>query len=338
MSRQTATRLQDLARIANVSIATVSRALNDSPVVNADTKQEIWRIAREQHYPFKPHMPAMATGAAASIGIVIPPPQRGANALVNPFYLELIGGVCEAAREAGCDIAISHAAPKNYDDLSAVVGSSRTAGVIFLGQSVLHERFNQLAAAQKRFIVWGAELPGQRYCAVGSDNVGGGRRATAHLIRLGRKRIAFFGDVLEPEVAQRFEGYARALDAAGFDVEDDLTAAPPFEVDAAEQAVGRLIDRRTPVDAIFCASGLAAVGAVRGLKRAGLRVPEDVSVVGYDDIQLARYASPTITTIAQNTEKAGRILVSKLVSASDETAISSERLPIELIVRESCGG
>ncbi len=330
-------RLEDLARLANVSIATVSRALNDSPAVNDETKRRIWRIAREQNYPFRPHMPAVLSGATSMLSVVIPTPQSRGDGLGDPFYLELIGGVGEAAREVGCDVSLSHLAPRDYHDLTELMASNRSEGVIFLGQSFLHERFNRLAETDARFVVWGADLPGQRYCSVGSDNIRGGKRATSHLIRLGRTRIAFFGDTGAPEAMQRYSGYVDALTEAGLEVDDALNVPVHFEVESAENAVDSFISAGVSFDGVVCASDLIAIGAVRGLLNRGRRVPEDVSIVGYDDIFPAKYSQPALTTVSQDMHKAGRLLVSKLKSAMPSRDIPSERLPTELILRDSCG-
>ncbi len=330
-------RLEDLAELAQVSTATVSRALNDSPLVREETKRRIWTLARQHHYPFRPQMPAILSGASATIAIAIPTPLGKSDSAADPFFMELIGGLGEAARDAECDLIISHVTPKNMDDLSEIIESSRAEGVIFLGQSFLHERFNRLAQTQSRFVVWGAELPGQRYCSVGSDNIRGGRRATSHLLRLGRKRVAFFGDTEAPEIMQRYSGYLEALKEAGAPVDIDLVAPVHFAVESAEDAVERLIAQDVQFDAIFGASDLIALGAIRGLIRHGRRVPDDVSVVGYDDVLLARYSHPALTTISQDMAKAGRLLVSKLLNSKSGRDIQSERLPTDLIVRESCG-
>ncbi len=325
-------RLEDLATLAKVSTATVSRALNDNPLVRDETKRRIWKLARQHQYPFRPQMPAILSGAAATIAIAIPTGNRA-----DPFFMELIGGLGEAAREAECDLVISHVAPRNFDDLSELISSSRAEGVIFLGQSFLHERFNRLAAIERRFVVWGADLPGQRYCSVGSDNIRGGRRATAHLLRLGRKRIAFFGDIEEPEIMQRYSGYVHALEEASIPVDPQLVSPVHFEVESSEDGIERMLAKGIDFDAIFGASDLVALGAIRGLIRHGLKVPDDISVVGYDDVLLARYSHPALTTISQDMAKAGRLLVSKLMNSTGGAEIRSERLPTELIVRESCG-
>ena len=330
------TRLEDLAKLAGVSTATISRALNDSPNVNRDTKRRIWKLAHEHNYSFRPNMPALLSGAASTIAIVIPTHQSRGAKTSDPFYLELIGGVAAAARDINCDIVISHFEPQSYDDLASLVTTNRSDGIIFLGQSSMHAQLNALAELEGRFVVWGAELPGQKYCSIGSDNARGGAKATSHLIRLGRRRIAFLGDIEGPEIKQRHQGYLSALEAAGLDIDPALQSPAHFELESAEAVVDAMLSRRIEFDAVFAASDLIAVGAIRAIKRAKLSVPEDIAIVGYDNIKIARYSSPPLTTISQDMEKAGRLMVSKLLN-SDCASIVSERLPTELIVRESCG-
>jgi DNA-binding LacI/PurR family transcriptional regulator len=187
-------------------------------------------------------------------------------------------------------------------------------------------------------VVWGAELPDQAYPSVGSDNLFGGRRATLHLARLGRRRIVFLGDTEAPEVTQRVRGYAEALERFGLPADPDLQVPAHFTVESAEASVDALIARGTDFDGIVAASDLIALGAVRSLLNAGRRVPDDVSVVGYDDVPFARYSRPALTTILQDTARAGRLLVSKLIDAAGGGEMRSERIPTELIVRGSCGG
>ncbi|KPF78638.1 LacI family transcriptional regulator [Brevundimonas sp. AAP58] len=337
MSRRS-TRLEDIAALAGVSISTASRALNDHPAVNDRTKQKIWKLAREHDYPFRRYMPAGPIGASGTIAVVTPRPQGREGRLSDPFFLELLAGVGEAARERGCDIVLSHVSPQNLDDLNAAMTTNRADGVIFLGQSTLHSAFNRMAETDGRFVVWGAELPDQVYCSIGSDNVSGGRRATAHLARLGRKRIVFLGDLDPPEAMQRQRGYVEALDAAGLGVDPDLILPAHFEVESAEGAVDSMLRRGLDFDGIVCASDLIALGAVRALLHGGKRVPDDVSVIGFDNVPFSRYSRPALSTIAQDTMKAGRLMVSKLLDHAGEGGGRSERIPTDLIVRETCGG
>lgn len=333
-----ATRLEDLAKIAGVSIATASRALNDSPAVNKRTKQAIWKLARELDYPFRRYMPAGPIGAEGTIAIIAPRPQGRELHFSDPFFLELFAGVGEAARERGCDFLVSHIAPGSFEDVAEAMNTSRADGVIFLGQSTLHAAYNRLAETDARFVVWGAALPDQKYCSVGSDNTLGGRRATLHLARLGRKRIVFLGDTEAPEASQRHRGFLEALEQLDFPTDPDLIVPAHFEVESAEAAVDAIIHRGVAFDGVVAASDLIALGAIRALKHAGLAVPKDVSVIGYDDVPFSRYASPALSTISQDTATAGRMLVSKLLDAHGQKTGRSERIPTDLIIRESCGG
>lgn len=337
MSKKT-TRLEDLARMAGVSIATASRALNDSPAVNARTKQKIWKLAREHDYPFRRYMPAGPIGAQGTIALVVPRPQGREGRLSDPFFLELLAGVGEAARERGCDLLMSHVAPTNFDDLSVALTTSRADGVIFLGQSSLHSALNRLSATESRFVVWGAELPDQAYCSVGSDNIKGGRRATLHLARLGRRRIVFLGDLDPPEAMQRHRGYLDALEQTGLGVDPDLIVPAHFEVESAEAAVEALIARGVSFDGVVAASDQIALGAVRALLHNEIDVPGRVSVIGFDNVPFSRYSRPALSTIAQDTMKAGRLMVSKLLDHGGAASGRSERIPTDLIVRETCGG
>ena len=207
------TTLQDLAQLAGVSISTVSRALNDHPLISARTKQKIWALARDHDYPFRPYMPAAPVGAEGTIVIVTPFMRGRPLPLSHPFFLELLASIGEAARARDCDFTVSHTTPANYEDLVATTTTSRASGVIFLGQSMLHDAFNQLTESNANFVVWGAQMAGQLYCLIGSDNQLGGRRATAHLARLGRKAILFLGGT-DPESMQRKRGYNEALKEA----------------------------------------------------------------------------------------------------------------------------
>ena len=331
-------RLEDLARIAGCSVATVSRALNDSPAVNRVTKRRVWKIARDHNYVLNQDMPMSMSGSQATIAIVIPPPHGREGRFSDPFYQEMISGVGEAARDMGCDLLLSHLTPKSQNDLATLMQSIKADGVIFLGQSYLHDRFSQLANTTNKFIVWGQEIPGQKYCTVGSNNLQGGTRATSHLVRLGRKRIAYFGETEGTEMKQRYTGYLNALAEAGIPYDPRLVVPSHFEMASAEAAVQVLINRNITFDGIFAASDIIAVGAIRGLIRAGRRVPEDVSVVGYDNIQLASYSHPSLTTISQDLARAGKLMVSKLIGSISNDETHSEIVATELVVRESCGG
>ena len=328
------TTLEDLAKLAGVSVSTVSRALNDHPLISTGTKQRIWALARDHDYQFRQSMPTAPIGAEGSIVIVTPYFHGRPLPLSHPFFLELLANIGEAARARDCDFTVSHVAPATYEDLVLATTTSRASGVIFLGQSAMHKELNRLTETNARFVVWGAKLPGQLYRSIGSDNVLGGTRATAHVARLGRRRIAFVGGT-DPEAMQRRRGYQAALKKAGLAFDPDLVCNVEFELESAEAAVSGLLQRRIDFDGVVGASDLIALGAIRALQRFGRTVPRDVSVVGYDDMLLSRLSSPALTTVRQDTREAGRLLVGSILDPLSHAGF--DRLPTELIVRESCG-
>ena len=155
---------------------------------------------------------------------------------------------------------------------------------------------------------------------------------------MGRQRIVYLGESEAPEVSQRINGYREALEQSGLSAEPDLMVPASFTVESGEATVDALLARGIEFDAIVTASDLIALGAIRSLLNHGVRVPEDVSVVGYDDVPFAQSSRPALTTVRQDTGRAGRILVSKLLDNGSESEMRSERLPTDLVVRESCGG
>jgi len=326
--------LEKLAKLAKVSISTVSRALNDHPSISSSKKKELWALARKHGYEFRRHMPASPIGAEGAITIVTPRVRGRPLPLSHPFFLELLASIGEAARDRGCDFTVSHLTPANYEDLVHATTTGRANGVIFLGQGALHEEFNRLAKTESRFVVWGAQIPGQKYCTVGTDNMLGGKRATQHVLKLGRKRILFLGGS-DPEAMQRYRGYSEALQEAGIAIDDELIGRVEFEAESAEAAVDALCRRKVPFDGIVAASDLIALGAIRALHRSNIDVPKDVSVVGYDNNLLSRLSTPTLSTVQQDIPKAGRVLVSKLLEWTGDAR--PELLSTELIIRESCG-
>lgn len=336
-SSKRSTRLDDLARRAGVSISTVSRALNDNPAVSRVTKQRIWKLARELDYPFRGSMPAGPSGATATLAIVVPRPDSRVSKLSDPFLELLFANIGQAARERDCDVLLSHVTPTSLDELLYAMDTSRTEGVIFIGQGAVHGELNQLCDHDPRFVVWGAQLPDQTYCSVGSDNRLGGNRAAAHLLRLGRKALLFVGDNTAPETHQRFHGFLEAHTDAGLPPADDRHVQCHFDAESAATAIQGAIERAVPFDAVVAASDLIALGVIRGLRQAGLSVPDDVGVVGYDNIPASSLTDPALTTVTQNVPLASRLLVGKLLDTQGRPG-RSVRTPTELIVRGTCGG
>src|SRR4029079_7635668 len=183
--------LEKLAKLAKVSVSTVSRALNDHPSISAPQKKRLWALARRHGYEFRRHMPASPIGAEGAVTIVTPRVRGQPLPLSHPFFLELLGSIGEAARDRGCDFTVSHLVPANYEDLVHATTTGRANGVIFLGQGALHDQFNRLARTESRFVAGGAQSAAQKYCTIGTDSMLGGKRAIQHLLKLGRRRLLF---------------------------------------------------------------------------------------------------------------------------------------------------
>ncbi|TNE65838.1 MAG: LacI family transcriptional regulator [Alphaproteobacteria bacterium] len=330
-------RLEDVAEIAGVSISTVSRAMSDSPLVSNATKQRILAIVEENNMVLRRKEEAEPQSATRTLELIIPQPQGKEARISDAFYLDLIGGIGDAMKENDCDFLISHHSPRDLKDLENLVRDRRAEAFIMVGQSLLHEPLNQLARTGAPFVVWGAQLENQAYCSIGSDNRRGGYMAASHLLRLGRKRVAFIGDIEAPEVRLRYEGYCDAMREAGLSLDDALVRSAAFSFDAAMETIEVLLETGEQFDGIVAAADVIAMGAIRALMRAGINVPGDVSVIGYDDVRIAAYSTPALTTIRQDVAKAGRRLVSKALRLAEGEKVRSELLPTELIVRESCG-
>jgi DNA-binding LacI/PurR family transcriptional regulator len=181
-----------------------------------------------------------------------------------------------------------------------------------------------------------AEQPG---VSVGCDNVQGGRDATAHLIAQRRKRIAFIGGADEhcPEFRDRYDGYVEALNAAGLRVNDALQIDAITTEQAGYDALCTLLNRGEKFDAVFAASDLIAIGAMRALLEKGFSIPRDVAVAGFDDIPLASFVNPPLTTVLQDTKRAGEMLVETLIKQIQHQPVESCKIPAKLIVRKSAG-
>lgn len=261
------------------------------------------------------------------------------DTLINPFYLSMVGAMVRACANQGYDLLISF--QQMSDDWHVDYEDSRKAdGIILLGYGdyLIHRpRLEQLVARGTHFICWGNPRASEFGAIVGSDNAQGGYDATRHLLDLGRKRIAFVGTATEayPEFLDRLNGYCRAYRDAGLPLDERLRVnAGPSEAEG-RAAVAELFARKQPFDAIFASSDLAAIGAMHALQEAGLRIPEDVSIVGFDDLAAASYATPPLTTVAQDARAAGAALIEALIERIGGVVTRSRLLPVQLKVRGS---
>jgi DNA-binding LacI/PurR family transcriptional regulator len=186
------------------------------------------------------------------------------------------------------------------------------------------------------FIVWGVPQPKQKYCSVTGDNFNGGRLATEHLINIHRKKIGFIGGpVDELEVQQRQAGYESALQDAGMKIDPTLMEYGDFMDTSGAEAMKQLFKNVPDIDAVFVNSDLMAITAMDEIREQGRRVPEDVAVIGYDDLSIAEHSNPPLTTIRQNIPLAGKLLAQNLIDYLQTGMATNVTIPVELIVRKS---
>lgn len=334
-NRPSKLQMADIARLANVSISTVSRALSDNPRLSAETRTRVNELAKTLNYSINAGAQILRGKAMQTVAVAFPyhPDQR--HHFKDPFFLATLGSIGDALIDSGYSMLIVGVETDKSDALTQAFEKGQSIGTIILGQENNHQRFNELAVRGMPFVVWGARLPDQLYCTVGSDNVLGGRQATEHLLACGAKRIAFFGDIQLAEIGQRYEGYRAALESAKLVIDPELLRSVSFVVKDVEQVIDEVIRGGLNFDAVFAGSDLIALTVISALRSHGLSVPEDVQVVGFDDIRMASEASPTLTTVHQPIDEAGRVLVQLLMDKLDGRQVESVVMPTVLKVRGS---
>lgn len=331
------TTLADIARLAGVSVSTVSRALRDSDLVNADVKRRIKRIARQQNY--QAHLGArnLRLKRSSVVAVVIPIEAEDALTLSSPFVLDFLAAVGLELRKHGYNLLLVR--QRHIDE--QLWRSGLVDGYIQLGLSVVPERLKALSP-NLPLVVWGVSLPDRNYCTVCVDNRHLAKRATRHLISLGRKRIGLlvsdFGNS-DTESYFRYLGYRDSLEEAGIPFDAALLEYAEFDVGSGKRAAETLLERVPDMDSLFSASGdVVALAAINLLSERGKRVPEDVAVVGFDNTSLGEHLGIPLTTTSQEIRtKGARVLVETLLKQIGGEDAQSVTVEGQLIIRQSCG-
>ena len=328
----------DVAHIAGVSQSTVSRALSDSPLVNRETRERIKSIARELNYKVDKNASNLRRQKSTTLALLLFEDKTSDGSNINPFFLAMIGSITRACSSLGYDLLVSfqqfsqdwHA---EYED------SHKADGLILLGYGDFvnyQEQLKKLEQHNTPFVLWGAQDKKGQAISLGSDNFQGGQIVAEHLLNQGRKAFAFIGgaNLHCPEFMQRYKGYCSRLKLAGISGRVAQIDAINTQESGYEAAL-RLLNRHKTFDAIACASDLIAIGVMRALQEKGINIPQDVSVVGYDDIPMAAFTNPPLTTVSQDTFRAGQELVTVLVDKIQGKAVSINQLCGELVIRQT---
>jgi DNA-binding LacI/PurR family transcriptional regulator len=325
----------DIARMAGVSASTVSRALNGSELIHPETRQRISELAKSLNYTINQSAKNLRLGDNRTIGVVIPYGKKTKQHITDPFFLTMLGSLADALTDKNYDMLLSRVDSDHLVDLAALYDTGRASGIVVIGQWGHHDQLNELAARKVPMVVWGAQLPRQLYVSVGSDNLSGGYLATEHLIKQGRKRIAFMGDVSLPEPATRYEGYLNAHKDHRRKQVPELLIPSPFTPMEAQAAMSNFLDQKVPFDGLVAASDLIAINAIGVMRARGMQVPQDVSVVGYDDIDQAAHSFPPLSTVRQPIDLAGQVIIASLLAMLNGEAVSSQVIPTSLVIRDS---
>ena len=327
--------MADIARLAGVSVSTVSRALSGSTLVNAETRTRVAELAKSLNYTINQGAQNLRLQKNRTIAVVVPYDAASRQHISDPFFLAIVGSLADALTDLGYEMLLTRVDAEKLESAGAAYDAGRVVGVIIIGQWRHHDQLNGLAARQVPLVVWGAEMPQQIYCTVGGDNRDGGLQATRHLIAGGRRRILFLGDPALPEVRWRHEGYRDALKEAGIKPDPRWLLSVPFEESAARMAVDEAYRSGVSFDGVVACSDLLALQAVRSVRATGRRVPVDVSITGYDDAPLAAWSAPPLSTIHQPVDQAGRLIVEALLSQVQGQRPHSRVMPVNLVVRKS---
>ena len=330
----------DIAYRAGVSQPTVSRALRGDPQVSEETRRRVLEVAQQLNYKVDKNASNLRFQRSNTLALLIFEDPTSDDSSINPFFVSMLGSITRACAQRGYDLLVSFQQQsgdwhKEYED------SRKADGLILLGYGDFMQyrlRLERLLERGTHFVSWGAVQPGQPGLSIGSDNFQGAFEATRHLLAIGRRKLAFIGGASHncPEFLDRYRGFLQALSDA------QIAATPALRIDAITteaagyEATHELLSRGLEFDAIVAASDLIALGAMRALQEQQLAVPDDVSVIGFDDISAAGLANPPLTTIAQNTRLAGEVLVDTLLRLIRNEPAQSQMLPARLVVRRSC--
>jgi LacI family transcriptional regulator len=337
--------IQELAEQTGVSVATVSRALNGSPEVSDATRERILALAHKLDYTPSAAARTLVSRRSHVVGVILET-GPGHPDLLHPFFQQVLVGLKHGAGERGYDLLLfaSDEPGNGFGGSHSYLRRSEhhgVDGVVVMGIAPDDPEIGVLAASGLACIAVDADLGGKRTGYVMSENRNGAASAVRHLYECGHRRIATIaGPLATRPGVDRLAGYRDELGRLGLDLEEDYIVEGDFYDETGYEATRRLLGLERPPTAIFAASDLMAAGALRAASELGVRIPEDLAVVGFDDIALANLIQPSLTTVRQNMESIGAAAAEALILMIEQPDAEPLRLRVEteLVVRSSTGG
>jgi LacI family transcriptional regulator len=337
---------EQVARLAGVSRATVSRVLNGSANVSEETKKRIYTAVNTLGYGANAFTRVSSQQRSHVIALALFGSDDGLNlsqitATRCYFYLEQLGFIERSAAKEKLDLFLPlysyDTADSLEEDYALALRAKHIAGLLAVALRPNDPRIQAILRSSIPAVFIDNVLQGERATYVKSDFMTGAYQAAEHLLQLGHRRIAFFpGDTLVLTGTERLLGYQRALAHAGLLMDPDLVRPSEWETKSAYEAAMTLLSERRDFTAIFAASDMMALGVMRALRKHGLRVPEDISIIGFDDIDLSEDADPPLTTIHQDKQTIGEGAIARLMQLLQEKETPEPLIvPTRLVVRAS---
>jgi DNA-binding LacI/PurR family transcriptional regulator len=335
--RRTVPTLQEVARLAAVSTATVSRVVNRSPNVRPDTRRTVEEAIAALGYVPNRAARTLVTRRTDTIALVVS--ESESRVFSDPFFPATVQGISAAIADTELQLLLLLArGEREHEKVARYLRQGHVDGVILMSLHGADPLPRALSEAGIPTVLSGRPRPEERLPYVDADNRGGARAATSHLLASGRETVATITGPLDMTVGiDRFEGYADALREANREVRPELVEHGDFSEESGARALEALLERRPQLDAVFVANDPMAIGALAALRAAGRRVPEDVAVVGFDDIAAAASTTPPLTTVRQPLEEMTKAMAELLLGrighpdGEDESVVCAT----ELVLRAS---
>jgi LacI family transcriptional regulator len=327
--------IRDVAREAGVSVTTVSRVLNDSGPVKDATRERVREVALRLHFSPNTTARSLSTRRTHTIGVLLPD-------VYGEFFSEVIRGIDQAAQQHGYHVLISgaHNEPAEVDAAVRAM-RGRVDGLILMAAELDAELLARNLPERVPAVLINASHDASNFDTINLDNFGGAVAVTGHLLRMGHRELRMIsGPASNGDAMERERGFRAALRHAGITPGVDWIVEGAFTEASGYRAAEQLLSAGVRPTAIFAGNDSMAVGALSAARQLGLRVPEDVAVVGFDDVPIAEYVSPALTTVRVSISKLGSCAAGRLVEcirAHNRHDRRHEIQPTELVIRGSCG-